>query len=105
VKTMELPGYGYLFYTIIFVPAGCLLGFAWRKSVARWTIRGSFLTAGFVLPAFVLEWVLSDAGRRGMSLQNIGFSVLLALAGSLWMNADRSFARASSGQREAVSVR
>jgi glycopeptide antibiotics resistance protein len=105
VKAVELAGYNYIFYAIIFFPIGCLLGFAWRRSSTGWVGRLPFILAGFLLPAFVLEWVLVDAAGRSMSLQNIWLAALLALAGSLWMNADRSFTRSLRHRQEPIPVK
>lgn len=92
VKAAELTGYDYIFYAMIFFPVGCLLGFAWRQSKVSRLGRLSFLASGFLLPAIVLEWVLADAAHRAMSLQNIWFAALLAIAGSVWINTDRRVA-------------
>lgn len=105
IKAEELPGYSCIFYAIIFFPAGGLLGFAWRKSNRRWIARLGFLAAGWLLPAAVFEWLLADVAGRAISLQNICFAALIALAGSLWMNSDRSYSRATHSQHEPVSVR
>jgi hypothetical protein len=91
VKNVELEGYRYIFCAIILFPAGCLLGFAWRKSGRSWIGRGSFVIAGSLLPAMVLEWTLVDVAGRAMSFQNVWFAALLAVVGSLWINADRCF--------------
>ena len=37
--------------------------------------------------------------------KNLSFAALIALAGSLWMNADRNYSRAMRNQHETVSVR
>ncbi len=105
IKAQELPGYSYIFYAIIFFPAGSLLAFAWRKPGPRGFARLCFLVAGWLLPALIFEWVLADAARRSLSLHNIGFAALIALAGSLWMNADRTRSRAMRNEHEPVSVR
>ncbi len=105
VKTAELKGYGYIFYAMIFFPAGCLLGFAWRKSGLRWIGRACFLAASYFLPAFVIEWVLADAAARALSFENVWFCMLLTLAASLWINADRNFSHVMRHEHEPVSVR
>jgi len=105
VKAVELKGYGYIFYAIIFCPAGCLLGFAWRRRSVAWRNRLIFLACGFLLPAIALEWVLADAAGRSFSFRNISFSAVLSLAASAWMNADRSFSHSQRAQRESVSAR
>jgi hypothetical protein len=105
VKSTELTGYGYVLYAIIFAPAGCLLGFAWRRFDVRLIWRLIFLVAGFFLPALAIEWVLADAVGRSISLQHICFSAALAFAGCLWLNADRSFSGALRHECETASVR
>jgi hypothetical protein len=105
VKNIELEGYRYIFYAIIFFPAGWLLGFTWRKSDRSWIGRGLFVIAGSLLPAMVLEWVLVDAAGRAASFQNVCFPALLAVAGSLWINADRSFFPVPSSQQEPIAVK
>lgn len=105
VKAAELKGYDYVLYASIFFPAGGLLGFAWRRSNAFRIVRLCFLASGFLLPAVVLEWVLADASGRAMSLHNIWFSALLAVAASLWINADRVAALTLGGRREPVAPR
>jgi VanZ like family len=105
VKAVELAGYDCIFYAIIFFPIGCLLGFAWRNLPAGWFGRLAFMLAGFLLPAAVLEWVLVDAAGRSMSFENIWLAGLLALAASVWMNADRSVSRSPHRRQEAVPAR
>lgn len=105
IKAEELPGYGYIFYVIIFFPAGCLIAFAWRKTQVRPIKRLYFAASGWLLPAIAFELILAHAAQRGISAPNICFAALLALAGSLWMNADQSYARAMSNQQEPVSTR
>ncbi|MGH9737481.1 MAG: VanZ family protein [Candidatus Acidiferrales bacterium] len=105
VKAAELTGYGYIFYAMIFFPAGCLLGFAWRKSGMRWVGWTCFLAAAYLLPAFVIEWVLADAAAHALSFGNVWFCVVLTLAASAWINADRLSAHVLDGEPEPVSVR
>jgi glycopeptide antibiotics resistance protein len=105
IKAEELPGYSYIFYVIIFFPAGCLVAFAWRKSSVRRVTRACFLAAAWLLPALAFEWILADAARRSISLQDVCFAALIALAGSLWMNADQSYLPAMRNQDEPISVR
>jgi glycopeptide antibiotics resistance protein len=88
VKAVELMGYHCVFYAIVFVPVGCLLGVAWRRSTVPWTGRLSFTVVGLLLSAVTLEWVLVDAAGRSFSFENICLSAVLAIAGGLWINAD-----------------
>lgn len=105
VKTIELDGYRYIFYTLIFFPTGCLLGFAWRKSDVAWINRALFFAVALFLSSLALEWVLAHAAGRAISWRTIAFSSLLALAASIWINADQSMAHTLRGQRETISVR
>ena len=105
LKTGELEGYALILYAMIFVPMGCILGFAWRRSHMRSIGRLSFLLAGYLLPAVAVEWTLASVAGRSISPGQTCFSVLLALAGSIWMNADRSFTAVLRSEQELVSAR
>jgi glycopeptide antibiotics resistance protein len=105
IKAEELPGYYYIFYVIIFFPIGWVVAFAWRKFRVGWIARLCFVTAACLLPAVAFEWVLADASRRSLSLHNIWFAALIALAGCLWMNADQSYSRTMRSEHEPLSVR
>lgn len=105
IKTEELPGYSYIFYAIIFLPMGGLLAFAWRKIGVRAITRLYFMVGGWLLPAVIFELVVAHAANRSISPHNIFFAAMLTLAGSLWMNADRSHSRAMHCEYEPASVR
>jgi hypothetical protein len=105
IKTVELEGYEVILYAIIFFPPGCLLGFAWRRPDVRWIVRLSFLFVSLFFPPAVLEWVIASAAGRPISVRDIGFSALIALSASLWMNADGSFSGALRREQETVAVR
>ena len=88
-KTVELKGYQYIFYSLVFFPAGCLVGLADRKMIGQPMRRALLALFGVLLPALLLEIVLVRVSGRPISLEYVALSVLLALAGSLWMNAGR----------------
>jgi hypothetical protein len=88
IKANESEGYQYIFYTLVFFPAGCIVGFAWRKVAARPIARSLLIALGILLPALLYEILLVRWGGQAMSLENIALWVLIALAGSLWINAD-----------------
>jgi hypothetical protein len=90
IKTGELVGYRYIFYTMVFLPAGCLVGFAWRTATEHWIGRFC-LTLGLLLPAVLLEVILALVCGRTVSLEDIWLSILLTASGSLWINADRDW--------------
>jgi hypothetical protein len=89
VKPKELDGYRYIFYALVFFPAGCLLGFAWRTVTPAQFGRFLLLFFIFLLPCGLLEIVLVRTSGRAISLGGIAFSILFLVAGSLWINADR----------------
>lgn len=105
VKTAELAGYKIVFNALIFFPAGCLLGFAWRRSDVRYAGRTCFLLAACIISAGVLEWFMAHMAGRAMSFRDIGLSALLALFASFWINADCNSAGAMRSDRQPVSVR
>jgi hypothetical protein len=88
IKANESEGYQYIFYTLVFFPAGCIVGFAWRKVAARPIAQSLLVALGVLLPSVLYEILLVHWGRQVMSLGNIALWVLIALAGSLWINAD-----------------
>jgi hypothetical protein len=90
VKTSELEGYDYLYYCGVFLPAGFLLGIAARKLKSRFSGYFFWLAVGFLLPPLLLELMLVRVSGRSVSIGYVVFSFLLAVGGSLWINADRS---------------
>jgi hypothetical protein len=88
IKANESEGYQYIFYTLVFFPVGCIVGFAWRKVAARPIAQSLLVALGVLLPSVLYEILLVQWGGQAMSLGNIALWVLIALAGSLWINAD-----------------
>src|SRR5208282_3409788 len=87
IKTPELEDYRYIFYALVFFPAGCLLGFTWRKMPAQPFGRFLLVLLGFLLPSVLFEIVLVSIGGQGISLRNIWLAVLIVCMGSIWINA------------------
>jgi len=87
-RASESQRYQYIFYALVFFPAGCIVGFAWRKVAARPIPRSLLMALGILLPSLLFEIILVLWGGQVMSLGNIALWVLIALAGSLWINAD-----------------
>jgi VanZ family protein len=86
IKTNELRGYRYIYYALMFLPAGCLLGFARRdkfKSSPGWLL---FMVVGYCLPPVLLEVLLVRVGGQMLSPRNIGLALLITCAGSVWIN-------------------
>jgi VanZ family protein len=86
-RTSELIGYRYVFYVIVFWPAGCFLGLASRK-LARPPSRFLLMIMGILLPSVFFEILIVHLSGRPISLSSVALSAILILAGSLWINSD-----------------
>jgi hypothetical protein len=89
VKPMELEGYRYIFYAVVFLPAGFLLGLAWRALKEPRLGRFLVLCFFFLIPCGLLEALLAHVSERHFSKSGIALSVLFLAAGCFWINADR----------------
>jgi VanZ family protein len=98
-KSVELDGYRYIFYALVFFPAGCIFGLAWHNLPARPLARSVLTTSIFLIPAVIFEMILIYISGRPLSPGNVALSVILAFGGSLWINADHAMA---SGLRSAT---
>jgi hypothetical protein len=89
IKTNELEGYSYIYYALVFVPGGILLGVAARR-ITAWGVQEA-LSAGIalVLPGITLEITLDRVSGRSFSFGNVFLSFLFAIAGAVWIDADR----------------
>lgn len=84
-KPMEFQGYRYSYYGIVFFPAGCLLGFAWRKSRGTLRLLASILL-GIIVPSVLLEVALVASGSQPFSTGNLWLSVIMSLIGLVWID-------------------
>jgi uncharacterized protein involved in response to NO len=73
-----LQEYSTLYYVWVFVPLGCLLAGIVRKSNLPSTSALLLMGSGTVLPAGVLELMLSGIDRRPINLQNPLLGILLS---------------------------
>jgi hypothetical protein len=91
IETGALEGYITVYETVIFLPAGLLIGVAvWKWSGLK--ISGRWLLAlGWVLPAVLFEFFLAGVSGRRIWIGNIAFSLVFGLAGILLINADRRY--------------
>jgi len=88
-RPSELQGYRYTYYGIVFFPAGCLLGFAWRKS--RGMVNLLLLSVlGIIVPSGILELSLVLSGSQPISVGNLCLAVIMSLIGVIWINAEGS---------------
>jgi hypothetical protein len=88
VKSAEVAGYHYIFYAMVFFPAGCLLGVGWRKLASPAGSRLGLVFIGVLVPSVVFEITLAIAGGTSVWLGNIALSALLILSGIFWVNSD-----------------
>lgn len=87
IRTGALESYVMVYETLIFLPAGLLIGVAARKkTTSRWK-----LALAWGLPALLLEILLAEVSGRGILASNIALSLVFGLAGMLLINADRRF--------------
>jgi glycopeptide antibiotics resistance protein len=88
VRPAELEGYNDIYYSLVFLPAGMILGIT--------TIRQVFLSRGIrlavalncLLPVFLLEFILVWVSGRPVSCWNLFLSFLLFVAGFFWIRSD-----------------
>lgn len=84
-QPMELQGYRYTYYGIVFFPAGCLLGFAWRKS--RGTRRLlALILLGIIVASALLEVALVASGSQPFSTGNLWLGIIMSLIGLVWID-------------------
>jgi hypothetical protein len=88
IKSGELDGYHYIFYGLVFFPAGCLLGLGFRKLASQAGPRLVVTLLGVFVVPVLFEICLAFAGSTSVWLGNIVLSTLIVLAGAFWFNAD-----------------
>lgn len=88
VKQGELNGYKDIYYAIVFLPIGWLLGMAARR--IPWRRLPLLMPFGLslLLGPLILECVLSRISGRPFSVANFTLSAGMVLAGVLWINSD-----------------
>lgn len=86
VKPAELEGYRYMFYALVFFPAGALLGIAGRATQGRRRVGWLPAAAMILVSAVLLEVILMWVSGRGMILSGPIISVCFAAAGIGWIN-------------------
>ena len=92
IKVNELEGYTYIYYALVFIPGGVLLGLTTRR--IRWGVQEALsLAIALVLPCIILETILVRVSGRAFSFDNVFLSALFTTAGFVWINADRRRSR------------
>ena len=90
VKPSELEGYNYIYYALLFIPGGSLIGIVARRISMQRLDEMLILVIGLLIPAVLFEFMLIFISGRIFSIGNLLLSILLGIGGSLWINADRS---------------
>jgi glycopeptide antibiotics resistance protein len=89
IETASLQGYVIVYETLVFLPAGLLIG----VEVEKWSRQNNsgrwVLVLGWAVPALLLEILLAKVSGRRIWAGNIAFSLFFGLAGILLINADR----------------
>jgi hypothetical protein len=95
IQTGDLQGYVIVFETLVFLPAGVLVGFQMVKWFAD-RIYGAWMPAAVLALATVLLVVLlARVSGRGVWVGNIELSLIFGMVGILLVNADRGFGNSS----------
>ena len=89
IKLSEAKGYEFIYDALIFFPAGALFGLTLVPFGPRDIAACVLLAVEFVLPPWLLDRILSHVGSRPASVESILLSLILVVAGGLWINADR----------------
>ena len=104
VNTDSLDGYVIVYETLIFLPAGLLVGMAGRKW-SKWKTAGRMLLAvDLLLPPVFLEFLLVWVSGREILAENIFLSLLLSIAGAYLVNADRRVREPLPVSRDSLQV-
>jgi glycopeptide antibiotics resistance protein len=88
VKQGELNGYKDIYYAIVFLPIGWLVGMAAGKVPRRRLPLLIPFSLSLLLGPLILECVLSRISGRSFSAANLILSVGMVLAGVFWINSD-----------------
>jgi glycopeptide antibiotics resistance protein len=88
-KLGELSAYMYMYYALVFFPAGLLLGIAMRRSRSRGTISYVACVVFMLLAPLVLEGLLDWVSAHSFFGSHLALSYLFLIAGTIWINVDR----------------
>jgi hypothetical protein len=91
IEIGSLEGSTIVYETLIFLPAGLLVGLALWKWPRQKIIGLSMLALGWAFPAVLLEIFLAGMSGRRIWPGNIVLSLIFGIAGMLLINADRHF--------------
>ena len=89
IKPAELEGYAYLYDALIFLPAGALLGTVITRIRDRKLLSYLALAVLFLAPPWAYAQILSHSSGGPVSLGTAALCLVVAIAASFWINADR----------------
>jgi VanZ family protein len=91
IRPADLEGCLIVYTTLVFLPAGLLIGMGAVKWPRLHPSSLWLLALGLVLPAVLLDLLLAGMTGRSVSAGNIALSLVFGVAGVLLINADRPF--------------
>jgi VanZ family protein len=95
MERTELNGYIYIYYALVFFPAGALLGMILTGSFARrFGAFGIAMAGGLTVigAPSVFEWVTKRVSNSPFSTSNFGLAVAMVAFGFCWCKADGAYA-------------
>lgn len=95
IEPESLDGYIAVYETLIFLPAGLLLGVAIRNWPRLKVLGRATIVLCWVLPAALLEISLAVASGRRLWPKDVALSLVFGGVGALLANADRHFKRSA----------
>ena len=93
LRPAELEAYSDLYYAIVFIPAGVVLGVARRNTPSGQIATRILWLLVIVAPPLLLEACLIAASGRRLQVGRVVLSFAMLVAGALWINAGRSIRR------------
>jgi len=99
VRPAELQGYNDIYYSLVFFPAGIILGIAAQEYIHASAANRLVVMLYLLLPGFLLEFILARVSGRPLWISNALLSIFLMVAGFFWIRADSS----SSGRQSAAN--
>jgi VanZ family protein len=90
----QLNGYIYIYYALVFFPAGALLGMVLTGRFARrFGAFGTAMASGLTVIAVpaLLEWVTRRVSNSAFSTSNFGLSVAIVVFGFCWSKMDAAY--------------
>jgi len=94
-----LQGYNDIYYSLVFFPAGIILGIAAQKYTHSTAANRLAVILFLLLPGFLLEFILTRVSGRPLWISNTLLSIGLMLAGFFWIRTDSL----SSGRQSAAN--